>query len=159
MFGQKPLWSVDFQYDRYSKTCINRTHYFGLGIVYAKNRNYEELGAKVMWNPTRVVLVASRTAKFYPYLFGQANYIRLIPQVNGAFNGYGVRPGIGITGNLRDDQLVNIRTHLQVGCTIPLDNLPTNKVSLAIELKVGLGINAKRLKRNAEGAEEVIETN
>lgn len=150
-FGQRPLWNFELQYDKYSKSCLHQSHYFGFGLNYSFNDIQTEYGLKCMYNPTRYKIMASRTVKFYPYLFGQGNYIQTksldpITTENKQINKYGFRSGLGLSGNIREDKVLCIRTSLQVGYNIPLENAQSFKNSLMLEFKVGVGINTKRLK-------------
>ena len=159
-FGQRPLWNFELQYDKYSKSCLHQSHYFGFGLNYSFNDIQTEYGLKGMYNPARYKIMVSRTVKFYPYLFGQGNYIQTksvdpITTENKQINKYGFRPGLGLSGNIREDKVLCIRTSLQVGYNIPLDNAQSFKNSLTLEFKVGVGINTKRLKRNRRIEEEI----
>lgn len=157
-FGLRPLWNFELQYDKYSKSCIHQSHYFGFGLNYSFNDNQTELGLKGMWNPTRFKIMVSRTVKFYPYLFGQGNFLQTkitdpITTENKQITGYSIRPGLGLSGNIRDNKTLCIRTSLQVGYDIPFDNAQSFKNSLTLEFKVGIGINVRRLKRNKQTEE------
>lgn len=154
-FGQRPLWTFEFQYDRFSTSCLRQRKYFGIGANYSFNNNNSELGLKAMWNPTRLTILASRSTKFYPYLFGQGNYFQKNTQnslttENKPINGFGFRPGLGLTGNFREDKVLSIRTYLQLGYNIPFDKTQNFKNSLTLEFKLGFGINARRIKRNQQ---------
>lgn len=155
-FGQRPLWSFEIQYDRFSTNCLRQRKYFGIGANYSFNDNYSELGLKAMWNPTRLTVLVNRSTKFYPYLFGQGNFIQSIAQnpltiENKPINNYSFRPGLGLTGNFREDKILILRTYIQVGYNIPFDNNTQNfKNSLTLEFKLGIGINARQIKKNKQ---------
>ncbi len=155
-FGQRPLWSFEFQYDRFSTNCLRQRKYFGIGANYSFNDKYNEHGLKAMWNPTRLTVLVSRSTKFYPYLFGQGNFIQTKTQnplttENKPRNSYSFRPGLGLTGNFREDKILSLRTYIQVGYNIPFDNNTQNfKNSLTLEFKLGIGINARHIKRNKQ---------
>jgi hypothetical protein len=154
-FSQRPLLAFEFQYDRFHTSCLRQRKYFGIGANYSFNDNYSELGLKAMWNPTRLTILASRSTKFYPYLFGQGNYYQTKAQnplttENKPNNGFGFRPGLGLTGNLREDKVLSIRTYLQLGYNIPFDKTQIFKNSLTLEFKLGFGINSRRIKRNQQ---------
>lgn len=154
-FGQRPLWAFEFQYDRFSTNCLKQRKYCGIGANYSFNDNYSEIGLKAMWNPTRLAVLASRSTKFYPYLFGQGNFIQTKTQnpltaENKPINSYSFRPGLGLTGNFREDKVLSIRTYIQLGYNIPLENAQNFKNSLTLEFKLGIGINARRIKRNQQ---------
>jgi hypothetical protein len=74
--GQRPLWSFEFQYDKFIRTCIGRTHYHGIGANYSFNNNQSELGIKFMYNPTSLKIIVSRSIKFYPYYLDKATSFR-----------------------------------------------------------------------------------
>jgi hypothetical protein len=152
-FGQRPLWNFEFQFDKYSSSCLHQSHYFGIGLNYSFNENQTELGLKGMFNPTHFKIMVSRTIKFYPYLFGQGNFIKTkyldqITNESKQISNYGFRPGLGLTGNIREDKVLSIRLSLQVGYNISFDNSQSLKNSLTFEFKVGFGINSRRLSRN-----------
>lgn len=155
--GQNFLWGIDFQYDRYRKNCLARKRYFGFGANYSFNSGYYEVGIKGMWNPTNLLIMPSRTIKFYPYLFGQGNYtaVKVLNNISPeTATGYSIRPGIGLTGNIRDNKVLSIRTYLQAGYNIPFNNTQSFKSSLTIEFKVGIGINSRKLKRDKQPEED-----
>jgi len=159
-FGQRPLWNFELQYDKYSSSCLHQSHYFGIGLNYSFNDNQTEYGLKGMLNPTHFKIMVSRTVKFYPYLFGQGNFIQtnsLDPITNERkqIGSYSFRPGLGLTGNVMEDKVLNIKTSLQVGYNIPFDNTQSVKNSLTLEFKVGIGINSRRLKSNRRIEEEI----
>ena len=159
-FGQRPFWNFEFQYDKYSSSCLHQSHYFGIGANYSYNENQTEFGLKGMLNPTRIKIMVSRTVKFYPYLFGQGNFIQTksfdpITSERKQISNYGFRPGLGLTGNIREDKILSIRTSLQVGYNIVFNNSQSFKNSLTLEFKVGVGLNSRRLKRNRRIAEEI----
>lgn len=159
--GQRALWAFEFQYDRYGRSCIEQKKYCGIGVNYSFNKSYKELGLKVMWNPTRLTILASRSTKFYPYLVGQVNYIQTNAhnsfEVENKFQtSFGFRPGLGITGNFRENKVLSIRTYLQLGYNIPFENSQNFSNSLTLELKLGFGINTIQLIRNQQ---KDIETN
>lgn len=161
-FGQRPLWNFELQYDKYRKSCTYQSHYFGIGLNYSFNDNQTEIGVKGMYNPTRFKFLVSRTIKFYPYFFGQGNYIQTksIDQTSTETkpaDSYSFRPGLGLSGNIRDDKVLCIRTSIQVGYNIPFNNAQSFKNSLTLEFKVGIGINARRLKQNKQ-TEEIKQT-
>lgn len=154
-FGQRPLWSIEFQYDKYSRSCISRTHYHGIGLNYNFNNYQSELGIKYMWNPTHLIILVSRSAKFYPYLFAQGGFIQLkrkeqIINENKKIHGYNFRPGVGLTGNFRENKVLSIRIYLQLGYNILIDNSQSFKNPLALEFKLGFGINTRQLKKNSQ---------
>jgi hypothetical protein len=104
--------------------------------------------------------MVTRSVKFYPYLFGQGNFIQTrsidpITTENKQISKYGFRPGVGLSGNIREDKVLCIRTSLQVGYNIPFDKAQSLKNSLTLEFKVGIGINSKRIKRNKRIEEEI----
>jgi len=153
--GQRPLWSFEFQYDKFSSSCLRQTHYKGIGVSYSFNDNQTEFGLKGMWNPTRWTVLASRSTKFYPYLFGQGNFIQTkildpITAENNQIKSYSLRPGLGLTGNFREDKILSIRTYLQIGYNIPFNSSQNFKNSMTIEFKLGFGINTRRIKRNQQ---------
>lgn len=159
-FGQRPLWNFELQYDKYSSSCLHQSHYFGIGLNYSFNDNQTEFGLKGMLNPTHFKIMVSRAVKFYPYLFGQGNFIQTksfdpITTESKQISNYGFRPGLGLTGNIREDKILSIRTSLQVGYNILLNNGQSLKNSLTLEFKVGVGINLRRLKRNKRIEEEI----
>jgi hypothetical protein len=150
-FGQRPLGSFEFQYDKYRRSCLRKTHYKGFGVSYNFNDNQFEFGIKGLWNPTHITVMASHSTKFYPYLFGQLNFIQTksqnsVTNENKHINSYGFRPGIGLTGNFRDYKVLSIRTYLQLGYNISFYNAQNLKNSLTLEFKLGFGINSRRLK-------------
>ena len=154
-FGQQALLGFDFQYDKCSKSCTRYSNYKGIGVSCNFNNSQTELGIKGMWNPTRLIVFVSRSTKFYPYLFGQGNFIQTKSQnpvtiENKQMNCYNIRPGLGLTGNFRDYKVLSIRTYIQVGYNIPFNSAQNLKNSLTFEFKLGLGLNAMRLKRNQE---------
>ena len=69
--------------------------------------------------------------------------------------GYNFRPGLGVTGNIRETKVISIRTYVQLGFNIPIDNALKPKNPLTFEFKVGIGINARQLKRDKQ---TIIET-
>jgi hypothetical protein len=152
-FGQRPLWSFEFQYDKFSSSCLRHTHYKGIGVSYNFNDNQTEFGLKGMWNPTNWTVLASRSTKFYPYLFGQGNFIQTktpstIAGENKQIKSYSFRPGLGLTGNFLENKVLNIRTYLQLGYNIPSSNGQNFKNSLTLEFKLGFGINSRRINKN-----------
>lgn len=154
-FEQRPLWSFEFQYDKCSKHCLRETHYRGIAVNYSFNNNQTEIGLKGMWNPTNWTVLASSSTKFYPYLFGQGNYLQTksqdpITAENKQINSYNFRPGLGLTGNFREDNVLNIKTYLQLGYNIPFNSTQNFKNALTLEFKLGFGINTRRLKRNQQ---------
>ena len=154
-----PLWSFEYQYDRYRSNCLTQKRYFGLGVNYSFNGAYKEFGLKCMWNPTRLIIMTSRTIKFYPYIFGQGNYIVSKNYYNNTAEAnlvstYGFRPGLGLTGKIREDKALSIRTYLQVGYNIPFDSDHNLKNSISVEFKVGFAINSRKMKRNKQSTEE-----
>ena len=158
--GQRPLWGFELQYDRFSSSCLTHKKYFGIATNYSFNDTYNEIGLKFMWNPTRQVILFSRSIKFYPYLFGQGNYVQTKlqePLTAGIrkMSGYNFRPGLGVTGNIRETKVISIRTYVQLGFNIPIDNALKPKNPLTFEFKVGIGINARQLKRDKQ---TIIET-
>lgn len=158
--GLRPLQNHELQYDNYSTSCTRQSHYLGLGLNYSFNDNIKEFGIKAMYNPTRINIKVTRTIKFYPYFFGQGNFIQTkytdpISAQNKQINKYGLRPGIGLSGNVRDNKVLNIRTSLQVGYNILFDNAESLKKPLTLEIKVGIGINSKKIKRNRPKEEEL----
>ncbi len=162
-FGQPSLWSFEFQYDKFSKSCTRQTHYYGIGANYSYNDNQSELGIKYMWNPTFLKIMVSRSTKFYPYLFGQGNFIQTksqdqISTENKQINSYSLKPGLGLTGNFRDYKVLSIRTYLQIGYNISYDFPQNFKNSLTLEFKMGFGINARQIKRNKQIDTETEQT-
>lgn len=154
-----PLWSFEFQYDRYRSSCLTQKRYLGLGANYSFNGAYNEWGLKCMWNPTRLIIMTSRTIKFYPYIFGQGNYIVSKNYDNNTaetnlVSSYGFRPGLGLTGKIREDHALSIRTYLQVGYNIPFDSDQNFKKSISVEFKVGFALNSRKMKRNKQSIEE-----
>jgi len=150
-FGQHPLHSLEIQYDNYKSGCLIRNHYYGIGANYNFNKNHTELGIKLMWNPTYLILAFSRKAKFYPYIFGQGNFnqkkiLDPVTKDNTLINGYSLRPGLGVTGHYSGAGVLSIRTNLLMGYHLPTNNIQNLKNSLTIEFKVGIGINSNQLK-------------
>jgi len=99
--------------------------------------------------------LASHSTKFYPYLFGQGNFIQTksqdqVTSENKQINRYSFRPGLGLTGNFREDKILSIRTYLQIGYNILINNTQNFKNSLAFEFKLGFGINSRRIKRKQQ---------
>jgi hypothetical protein len=93
--------------------------------------------------------------RLYPYLFGQANFVQtktqnLITTEDLKVNSYSFRPGLGLTGNFMENNEVSIRTSLQLGYTLPFENIQNSKNPLMLEFKLGLGLNVAKLKRNRQ---------
>jgi hypothetical protein len=157
-YGQPSLWNLELQYDKYSKSCIHQSHYFGIGLNYSFNTNQKEFGLKFMYNPTRLKIMVSRTFKLYPYLFGQGNFIQtesiaFITNEKMQTSKYSFRPGIGLSGNIRENKILCIRTSIQAGYNIIFNNTQNTKKALTLEFKVGFGINVSKLKRNKQSSE------
>jgi hypothetical protein len=93
-------------------------------------------------------------------LFGQGNYVQiklqepLISEIR-KMSGYNFRPGLGVTGNIRETKVISIRTYVQLGFNMPIDNALKPKNPLTFEFKVGIGLNARQLKRDKQA---IIET-
>jgi hypothetical protein len=151
-FGQYSFWGFELSFDHALKSCIIKPRYYGVGLIYSVNYNQSEIGLKGSWNPTRLVMPITRSIKFYPYIFMQGNMVYTknnikIGETDPEY-GYNFRPGLGLTGNFRESSIVSIRTILQVGYNIGTANAKTFKEALAIEVKIGLGLNIIAIKRN-----------
>jgi hypothetical protein len=158
-YNQKSILVAELQYDFFRTSCIERPVYYGASISYAKTNNFTEFGLKGMWNPTRRILMANNYLRFYPYMFAQANYYSQNQSDSFAsgmssIGNYGIRSGIGITGNLPELRVLNFRYHVQVGYHQPFANTGTFANSLVVEFKVGVGINVLAIKRNSQNKGE-----
>ncbi len=154
-YGQRSLWSLEVQYDRVHKNCRMHRKYFGFAANYSFNENYSERGLKVMWDPINSSFPISRMSRFYPYIFGQGNYSQeksndLLTSENKLINSYSFRPGLGLTANFKEPNLLSLRAYIQVGYNLPINHTPNFKNSLIFEFKVGVGLHARRLRRQKE---------
>lgn len=154
-YNQKSILAAELQYDFFHTSCIERPVYYGASISYAQTKNFSELGLKGMWNPIRIILMANNYFRFYPYIFAQANYFspnqsRDFVSGMSSIGNYGIRPGIGLAGNLPELRVLNFRCHVQVGYHKPFANTGTFTNSLVVEFKVGVGINVLTIKRNSQ---------
>jgi hypothetical protein len=148
-FASQSTWGYDFQYDRFNSTCIRRRNYFGIGVNFALNDHYSEIGLKGMYNPTHYVVQISRNSNLYPYFFLQGNYAKTTVNVQQAtepltVNGFLYRPGIGISGNFLENRLMSMRTYLQFGMNTQIGTSQNFQSIWVLEFKLGIGFNAKR---------------
>lgn len=122
--------------------------------------NATTYSVKGMYNPTKLLVPLSRKTKFYPYIFGQGNLIQINPsgtQEQKSTISYDVTTGIGITGDINDFKVVNLRTYLQLGYNMPLHNTTTNFANaLLLQFKVGIGINMRRVKSLRESRKRKV---
>jgi hypothetical protein len=154
---QRPLWAIEFQFDRFSSNCLRQRKYFGIGAIYSFNTDNKEIGLKAMWNPTNLTFLASRSTKFYPYLFGQFNLQNPLTTETYPFNNFGLRPGLGLTGRFQVDKILSIRSYLQLGYNTLVDNKQNFKNALTFEFKIGIGFNAGQGKSNQQKDKDLAE--
>lgn len=147
--GQKPLISLEIQFDKFSKSCTHFSNYKGASILYNFNNYQNEFGIKAFWNPSRYYLMLSRSMYFQPYLLSQISYSKTKTTntyKTNFHNGYNLRPGIGFMGNFKIKKMINLKTFAQICHQIPLS--PNNNNFWLFEIKLGLGINTNRLIKN-----------
>ncbi len=145
------LQNIEFVYDQGTKTCTSRPSHFGFGANTSFNHNYAEFGLKAFYNPTRITFWISRMLHLSPYLYAQANYTfdNLVSD-NRQYLGF--RSGLGFL-TIHGRKKVTFRISAQVGYNI---NPYVNEVAhgLSVELKVGIGLNIKRIRAAKKAAAE-----
>jgi hypothetical protein len=142
------LWSIDFQYEKYRKTCTQTNNFFGVGINHTFRNDESIFGVKLMWNPTKLKIAATRQSAIIPYLIGQFDYTKQTLNSTKVF-----KPGVGITGTFYYSHAPNIKASLQSTYAIPLQSYQNLYSGLVIECKIGIGINTRIhpiFKRNTE---------
>jgi len=147
------LQNIEILYDKGQRSCITRPSHFGFGANASFNSNYSEFGIKGFYNPTRLTILFSRNFHLSPYAYAQANYSfqNLISENRQYF---GFRPGLGFL-TIHGRKKVHFRISAQVGYNF---NSYVNEVAhgLSIELKVGIGLNIKRIRTAKKSAAEEL---
>ena len=152
---QTILWSIDFQYENYRKTCTQTKNYIGFGLNHSFRNTESTFGVKLLWNPTKFKLALNRNSALIPYLIGQLDYSKQTLKSTSVF-----RTGLGLTGTFCFTQLPNFKASLQATYAIPLQTYQTMYSGVIIECKVGLGINQRiycLFRRNTENGVECDE--
>ena len=145
------LQNIELLYDKGRRSCTSRPTYFGFGANASVNSNYSEFGIKGFYNPTRITFPFIRALLLSPYLYAQANYT-LDNLANDNRQYFGFRPGLGLI-SIHGRKKVIFRVSAQVGYNI---NSYVNEVAhgLSVELKVGIGLNIKRIRAAKKAAAE-----
>lgn len=150
--GKTPFSDIELQYDHFHKSCLTKPTYYGFAVNCNPVSGQTMIGTTASWNPGKFIIMISRSNVLYPYVFGQGyfkssgTYLPLKNEIKQIDN-CGIIPGIGITGNIFEKNMLNIRTHLMLGYSIPLGKIK-NDTGITIGLKVGIGINIKSIKKN-----------
>ena len=147
-----PLLNAEFRYDRFGRSCLNYNHYRGVGINYSFNTSETAYGLTGIFNPIRYLLVLNRRTKFYPYLFGkvsfrQLNYSSDHPMVTKRADEYFFQPGLGFTGNFREDTAVPIKLFVQLGYQTSLRSKTLYSESWIAGVGIGFGLDVHRLRK------------
>ena len=99
-----------------------------------------------------MLLKLNRRTKFYPYLYGKAafrhfNYSADQSMLTKYADEYFLQPGIGFTGNLREDTTVPIKLLVQVGYQTPFHNKAAYGELWIANIGIGIGLDFQRLRK------------
>ncbi len=146
------LQNIELLYDQGWRSCTSGPSHFGFGANASFNSSYSEFGVKGFYNPTRITFPFIRALLLSPYLYAQANY-SFDNLANDNRQYFGFRPGLGFL-TIHSRGTLTFRVSAQVGYNI---NSYINEVAhgLSIELKVGIGLNIKRIRAVKKAAEEL----
>ncbi|MFN8155744.1 MAG: hypothetical protein U0Y08_15725 [Bacteroidia bacterium] len=153
-----PQCNIEFRYDRFGESCLKYKHYRGAGLNYSFNPAELEYGLTGMLNPFRLLIQASRRTKFYPYLYGkiafcQFQYSKENTEERNPEATYFLQPGIGLTGNFREDTSLPVKLFIQFGYQVPCRSSDEFSASMIANIGIGLGLNFRRLNNSRPKSE------
>lgn len=147
-FNHRTLYSIDLQYDRLRKSCLNNKKYLGFGANYLFNESHQEFGVKALWNPSYFFFDMHKSFKCIPYIYSEGILI-LDKKTNTSteqskYHNKAIRPGLGITGIYCKHYSYNIRTSIQLGYNLNINQNFNN--GLTLDFKIGIALNPSKIK-------------
>jgi len=152
MHKEPMAWGVQLQYESFYSACRYHKPYLGYTLSYHENKVFNELGAKMMWNPGIGMVWISRKAGLIPYLSAEGTYgSSKLPTGSSAESkpnqGFLFRPGLGINILYRRTSKCSFHVGYQAGYGIALSPSGYGRGGWVTQCNFGVGILIKVKKK------------